>query len=256
MRTKGTTVGAASQPKTKDPADRIIIAATEMDRRDTRRFGLSIGVLLGGCGHYDGTDVHEAVFALLALEAVGERPVLIAPDRAQERTVDHLSGDEVQEGRNVLRESGRLARRPIRSLSEARPDEFEALIIPGGYGPVVNFSTGFARIGEPRALVPEIASFLKHFVEARKPIGCISLGEIPVRALLGDEIDVPAPPPGPAALNIDRERGIVHTPGFTAFTRLADVKAGIEAMVAEVLRLVQDRRREAAVAARAAPKTV
>jgi len=71
----------------------LIIAVTETERRETRRFGLSIGVLLGGCGHYDGTDVHEAVFALLALEAAGERPVLIAPDRAQERTVDHLSGD-------------------------------------------------------------------------------------------------------------------------------------------------------------------
>ena len=216
---------------------------------------MPIGVLLGGCGHYDGTDVHEGVFVLLALEAAGERPILIAPDRAQERTVDHLSGDEVREARNVLRESARLARRPIRSLSEARPDEFEALIIPGGYGPVVNFSTAFARLGEPRGLVPEIAAFLRHFVEARKPIGCVSLGEIPLRALLGDEIEVPAPPPGPAALNVDRERGIVHSPGFTAFTRLADVKAGIEAMVAEVLRLVDERRRTEA-AARAAAGTV
>ncbi len=212
---------------------------------------MSIGVLLGGCGHYDGTDVQEGVFVLLALEAAGERPILIAPDRTQERTVDHLSGDEVQEARNVLRESSRLARRPIRSLSEARPDEFEALIIPGGYGPVVNFSTGFARLGEPRALVPEIAAFLKHFVEAHKPIGCVSLGEVPLRTLLGDEIEVPAPPPGPAALNVDRERGIVHTPGFTASTRLADVKAGIDAMVAEVLRLVQERRRVAATRATA-----
>lgn len=207
---------------------------------------MSIGVLLGGCGHYDGTDVHEAVFLLLALEAAGERPVLIAPDRLQERTVEHLGGDEVREERNVLRESARLARRAIRSLSEARPDELEALIIPGGYGPVVNFSTGFARLGERRALHPEIASFLQHFLEARKPIGCISLGEIPVRELLGDPIDVPAPPAGPAALAIDQERGIVHTPGFTAFSRLADVRAGVEAMVAEVLRRVHDRRRAAA----------
>ena len=210
---------------------------------------MSIGVLLGGCGHYDGTDVHEAVFLLLALESAGERPVLIAPDRLQERTVEHLGGDEVREERNVLRESARLARRPIRSLSEARPEELEALIIPGGYGPVVNFTTGFARLGERRALLPEIAGFLKHFIEARKPIGCISLGEIPVRAFLEEEIDVPAPPASPVDLAVDQERGIVHTPGFTGFSRLADVKAGVEAMVAEVLRRVQDRRRAAAKAA-------
>ena len=207
---------------------------------------MSIGVLLGGCGHYDGTDVHEAVFLLLALESAGERPVLIAPDRLQERTVEHLGGDEVREERNVLRESARLARRPIRSLAEARPEELEALIIPGGYGPVVNFSTGFARLGERRALLPEIAGFLKHFIEAGKPIGCISLGEIPVRAFLEEAIDVPAPPASPVDLAVDQERGIVHTPGFTAFSRLADVKAGVEAMVAEVLRRVQDRRRAAA----------
>ena len=203
---------------------------------------MSIGVLLGGCGHYDGSDVHEVVFTLLALESAGERPALIAPDRPQERTVEHLGGDEVREDRNVLRESARLARRPIRALSEARPEELEALIIPGGYGPVVNFTTGFARLGERRTLHPEVASFLKHFIETRKPIGCISLGEIPVRAFLEQEIEVPSPPASPADLSVDRERGIVHTPGFTAFSRLADVKAGIEAMVAEVLRRVQERR--------------
>lgn len=209
---------------------------------------MSIGVLLGGCGHYDGTDAHEAVFLLLALETSGERPVLVAPDRPQERTVEHLGGEEVREARNVLRESARLARRAIRSLAEARPEDLEALIIPGGYGPVVNFSTGFARLGERRTLLPEVAVFLKHFIDARKPIGCISLGEIPVRELLGEPIEVPAPPARPVDLAIDEERGIVHTPGFTAFSRLADVRAGVEAMVAEVLRRVRERRLAAAKA--------
>ena len=88
MRTKGTTLRTPSQPKTKDPADRII-AVTKTDGRKARRFGLSIGVLLGGCGHYDGTDVHEAVFALLALEAAGE--VQPGCQRA-----DRREGDECQ----------------------------------------------------------------------------------------------------------------------------------------------------------------
>ncbi len=211
---------------------------------------MSIGVLLGGCGYYDGTDVHEAVFTLLAIEAAGERAILIAPDIPQERTVDHLSGDEMQEPRNVLRESARLARRPIRSLATVRDDEIEALIIPGGYGPVVNFSTGFARPREARLMHPEVGAFLRHVLDGRLPIGCVSLGEIPVRTVLGEEIDVPLPPADPQDLTIDHQRLIVHTPGFTAFTRLLDVKAGVEAMVAEVLRLVQERRRAGAAAAR------
>ena len=213
---------------------------------------MSVGVFLGGCGYYDGTDVHEAVFTLLAIEAAGEKAILVAPDVTQERTVDHLSGDEAQETRNVLRESARLARLPIRALLDVRHDELEALIIPGGYGPVVNFSTGFAKPGEPRAVRPDVAAFLLQFLAAGKPIGCVSLGEIPVRTVLGDEIEVPAPPAGPWVLAIDPKRAIIHTPGFTAFTRLADVKAGIDAMVGEVVKLVQERRRAAALASRGA----
>lgn len=214
---------------------------------------MAVGVLLGGCGYYDGTDVHEAAFTLLAIEAAGERAVLVAPDIAQERTVDHLSGDEApQEIRNVLRESARLARLPIRALRDVRHDELEALIIPGGYGPVVNFSTGFAKPGEPHAVRPDVAAFLSHFLDTGKPIGCVSLGEIPLRRVLGDEVEVPAPPAGPRVLAIDQKHAIIHTPGFTAFTRLADVKTGIDAMVGEVLRLVQERRRAAASAPRGA----
>jgi enhancing lycopene biosynthesis protein 2 len=209
---------------------------------------VSIGVLLGGCGYYDGTDVHEAVFTFLAIEEAGERAILVAPDIVQERTVDHLSGDEATDARNVLRESARLARRPVRALGDVRHDELEALLIPGGYGPVVNFSNAFARRGEPRTVRPEVGAFLRHFIETGKPIGCVSLGEIPLRTVLGDTIDVPAPPAGPQALSIDRERSIVHTPGSTAFTRLADVKTGIEAMVGEVLTLVRERRRVSAPA--------
>ena len=211
---------------------------------------MSIGVLLGGCGYYDGTDAHEAVFTLLAIETAGERAVLIAPDIDQERVVDHLTGEEISEKRNVMRESARLARLPIRSLSETRPEELEALIIPGGYGPVVNFSTGFARVGERRRIVGEVGEFLGRCLAARLPIGCVSLGEITLRTVVGDEIAVPAPPRSPSALAVDRERSIVHTPGSTAFTRLSDVKSGIDAMVAEVLSLVQERRRQTASADR------
>ena len=204
---------------------------------------MRIGVLLGGCGMYDGSDIHETVLLLLALEEAGERPVLIAPARPQERTVDHLSGEESEgERRDVLRESARLARGRVRTLAEVRPDDLEALIIPGGYGPVVNFSTGFAQVGAARRVVPEVAAFLRHFIEAGKPLGLISLGEIPVRTLLGEEIDLQAPPADPGVLRVDSARRIVHTPGFTAFPRLTEVRVGIEALVREILQLIEERR--------------
>jgi enhancing lycopene biosynthesis protein 2 len=206
---------------------------------------MRIGILLGGCGHYDGTDASEAVLALLALEEAGERPLLLAPDIPQVRSVDHLSGDEmVGERRGVLRESARLSRGVARALSDCRPDELEAIIIPGGYGPVVNFSVGFAELGKKRRIVPEIVDFLNHFLEARKPVGLISLGEVPVRTLLGQEMDAPPSGGDPRQVRIDRQRRIIHTPGFTTFSRLKDVRQGIEVMVAELLGMMKERARE------------
>jgi enhancing lycopene biosynthesis protein 2 len=207
-------------------------------------------VLLGGCGLYDGSDVHETVFVLLALEAAGERPVLLAPDRRQARTVDHLTGAAVEgDDRNVLQESARLSRGAVRTLSEYPPAMLEALVIPGGYGPVVNLATGFAEPGTVRSLHPEVAALLGHFLEEGKPVGLVGLGEVPVRMLLGQEVNSPATPAEPATLAIDPDRSIVHTPGFASFTRLDDVRTGIEAMITEVLRRMEARAQGARPAA-------
>jgi enhancing lycopene biosynthesis protein 2 len=204
---------------------------------------MRVGVLLGGCGLYDGSDAQETVLVLLALEAAGERPVLLAPDMAQERTVDHLTAVAQPEARNVLRESARLGRGSVRALDGMRPDDLEALVIPGGYGPVVNFSTGFAVPGAVHRLDPRIESWLRHFLDERKPLGLVGLGEVPVRMVLGLEIDAPQAPPSPGDLLVDEERRLVHTPGFAGFSRLLDVKTGIDAMVREVMRLMEDRSR-------------
>lgn len=206
---------------------------------------MRIGVLLGGCGHYDGTDAAEAIFVLLALEKSRERPVLLAPDIPQVRTVDHLSADGIEgESRSVMREAARLSRGTVRALASYRPEDLEAIIIPGGYGPVVNFSVGFAELGKKRSIVPEVERFLTHFLEARKPIGLVSLGEVPIRTLLRQELEPAEPPRDPTSLSLDRERRIVHTQGFTAFNRLEDVRAGIEAMVGEIMKMMSQRAHE------------
>jgi enhancing lycopene biosynthesis protein 2 len=197
---------------------------------------MRIGVLLAGCGLYDGSDVHETVFLLEALEAAGERPVLMAPDLPLARTVDHLTGDAVDgEERRVWRESARLARGRVRSLAEVDPGELLALIIPGGYGPALNFATGFATPDIERRLHPEVRAFLMHFVEAGKPIGLIGLGELPVALALGEPATAPETPVDPAAIAVDPRRPILRTPGFAAFTRLVDVRRGVESLVREIL---------------------
>ncbi len=200
---------------------------------------MRIGVLLAGSGLYDGSDVQETTFVLLALEEAGEKPLLLAPDIAQDRIVDHLTCEEVtDERRNVMRESARQARGGIHAMESYRPEDLEALIIPGGYGPVVNLSSGFARPGEPRRILSAVRGFIGHFIDERKPIGLVSLGEVPVRTLLGQELEIAPPPHDPEKPIVDEARRIVHTPGFSVFNRMQDVRRGIVAMVAEVLRLM------------------
>jgi enhancing lycopene biosynthesis protein 2 len=200
---------------------------------------MRIGVLLGGCGLYDGSDVFETVLVIQALEAAGERALLLAPDRMQTRTIDHLTGDVMPgEERNVLRESARLGRGRVQDLAAVPPDDVEALIVPGGYGPAVNLGGGFAEAGAARVLDPGVERFLRACLAAGKPVGLVGLGEIPVRLLLGQEVEAPASPADPSALRVDDRHRLVFTPGFAAFTRVADVRAGIDAMVERVLALL------------------
>ncbi len=206
---------------------------------------MRVGILLGGCGLYDGSDVHETVLLQAALEERGERPLFLAPDMPQSRTIDHLTAAAVEaDSRNVLRESARFGRGVVRALGEVRPDDLEALVIPGGYGPAVNFSAGFGIPGAARQVVPEVAAFLRHFIESGKPLGLVGLGEVPVRTLLRGPMN--PPPQEPSRPHIDADRPIIYTPGFAAFASLADVRIGIEAMVEALLRAMEDRLRTTA----------
>ncbi|HET8946938.1 MAG TPA: isoprenoid biosynthesis protein ElbB [Candidatus Polarisedimenticolia bacterium] len=201
---------------------------------------MRVGVLLAGCGLYDGSDPAETFLLLQALDEAGERPLLVAPDRPQARVVDHLTtAAEEGTGRSVLRESARLARQPVRSLLETDPEAIEALFIPGGYGAAINFQSGFAVPGAARPLHPEVERFLRGCLEAGKPIGTIGLGEVPLRALCG--LDLPEGPSGsPRQVEEDRARRWWHTAGAASGGRLADVRAGIAALVAAVLATMQE----------------
>jgi enhancing lycopene biosynthesis protein 2 len=201
---------------------------------------MRVGVLLAGCGLYDGSDPAETLLLLQALDEAGERPLILAPDRPQARVVDHLT-TSAEEGpaRNVLRESARLVRHPVRDLASESPESLEALFIPGGYGAAINFQESFAVPGAARPLHPEVDRFLRHFLEAGKPIGTIGLGEVPVRALCG--LDLPeAPSASPTRLEVDEERRLWHTAGAASGARLGELRAGIGALVEAVLAAIRD----------------
>ena len=61
-----------------------------------------IGVVLSGCGVYDGSEIHEAVITLLAIARNGAQAVCFAPDKPQRDVINHLTGEPLTEQRNVL----------------------------------------------------------------------------------------------------------------------------------------------------------
>lgn len=89
-----------------------------------------VAVILSGCGVYDGAEIHESVLTLLRLDQRGAQVQCFAPDIAQHHVINHLTGEEMPESRNVLIESARIARGEVKDIREANADDFDALIIP------------------------------------------------------------------------------------------------------------------------------
>ncbi len=140
-----------------------------------------IGVVLSGCGVYDGSEIHEAVITLLAIDRAGAEAVCMAPDIAQMHVVNHLTGEAAAgEKRNVLVESARIARGKIRDIKEVKAADFDALIFPGGFGAAKNLCD-FAVKGAACDVNPEVARLVRETLEGKKPLGrCLHRSGAPV----------------------------------------------------------------------------
>ncbi len=132
-------------------------------------------VILSGCGVYDGAEIHEAVMTLYAIAKEGAEYQIFAPDIDQHHVINHYSGKEMNEKRNVLIESARIARGKIKPLSKFNQKDFDALIMPGGFGVAKNLSD-FAFKGADCSVNEELKNALLEMYKNKKPIGalCIS----------------------------------------------------------------------------------
>jgi len=101
---------------------------------------MRIGVLLAGSGVYDGSEIHEATFTLLAIDELGHQAVCFAPNADQLHVVNHLTGEETNETRNTRVEAARIARGNIKPLEDIGIEDFDALVIPGGFGAAKNLN--------------------------------------------------------------------------------------------------------------------
>ena len=144
----------------------------------------TFAVILSGSGVFDGSEIHEAVLTLLAIDKLGATYQAFAPDIDQHHVVNHLTKKPTEETRNVLVESARLVRGDIRPLSVFRAEDFDALVLPGGYGAAKNLST-YAFDGTDMKVNPEVAKAIKDMHTLKKPIGAMCIAPVLLAKLLG-----------------------------------------------------------------------
>ena len=209
-----------------------------------------VAVVLSGSGVYDGTEIHEAVLTLLSLDNNGAEAVIYAPNVDQAHVINHLTGEPMDETRNVLVESARIARGKIADLAELSAGDADALVFPGGFGGAKNLCT-FAFDGTDMSVNPEVERVIGAFRKANKPIGFICITPalaakvIPgVTITLGCEGDAPAAARAMGATHtetsvdqivIDDEHNVVSTAAYMLGPWVGSVAKGIDALVVEVL---------------------
>ncbi|TDG15278.1 isoprenoid biosynthesis glyoxalase ElbB [Seongchinamella unica] len=213
-----------------------------------------VAVILAGCGVYDGAEINEAVLSLLCLEQQGASYQCFAPDREQMHVINHLSGEPAEgESRNVLVEAARIARGNIKPLAEARVEDFDALLVPGGFGAAKNLCD-FAVAGENMTVQEDFLQLARGFHRAGKPIGLICIAPVMAAAICGEgtRCTVGNDPDVAAAINamggqhlecpvtearVDAEKKMVTTPAYMLAGSVAEAYAGIGDCVKEVLAL-------------------
>lgn len=146
-----------------------------------------IAVILSGCGHLDGAEIREAVFTMLAIELNGNAKYdIFAPNQDQHHVINHLKGEEAGSSRNVLEESARIARGKIQPLEDFHMSNYQAVILPGGFGAAKNLSD-FAFKGSAGSLNDKLKQELIEAHNNKKPIGAICISPAVVALALGDK---------------------------------------------------------------------
>jgi len=142
-------------------------------------------VILAGNGVYDGAEIHEATLTMLAIMRQGAQYQCFAPNINQHHVINHLNGEEMDETRNVLIESARIARGDIKDLKEFDAADYDALILPGGFGAAKNLSS-VAIEGANASVNPDVENAIKQMFDNKKPIGALCISPTIIAKVLGD----------------------------------------------------------------------
>lgn len=142
-----------------------------------------IAVVLSGCGVYDGAEIHEATLSLYAIMKFGATYEIFAPDIPQHHVINHLNGEEMDESRNVLIESARIARGNIKPLSGFDASQYDGILFPGGFGAAKNLSS-YAFKGSEMEVNEEVVAAIRKMVDQEKPVGALCISPVILAKML------------------------------------------------------------------------
>lgn len=213
----------------------------------------NFAVILSGCGHQDGAEIHEATLTLWAIHKHGADFQCYAPDIKQHHVLNHITGQEMNEKRNVLIESARIARGKIAALATFAPDSADGLVIPGGFGAAKNLSS-YAFDGANCTVNPDVAAAVKAMHGAGKPIGALCIAPVILAKILGNVTLTIGQDQGTAdnlaamgarhqptmqgEIAVDRERKIVTTPCYMLNSRIDQIGEGADNLIRAMLELM------------------
>ncbi len=202
---------------------------------------------------FDGAEIHEATLTLYAIARQGAVYEIFAPDIPQHHVINHITGEEMDETRNVLVESARIARGKIRALSEFSARDFDALILPGGFGAAKNLST-FAFDGAACRVNPDVEKAVKEMASMGKPIGALCISPVILARILGDvELTIGQDAGTAEAIEkmgathtrtshgevvVDKKYKVVTTPCYMLDARIDQIGEGAENVVKAILGLI------------------
>lgn len=226
---------------------------------------MNIGVLLSGCGVYDGSEIQESVLSLLAIKEAGADYTCISINKNQHHVINHTTGEEQSESRNMLVESARISRGSVIDISEVDLRNIDALVIPGGFGNAKNLTT-WAFNGPDGEILPEVKLLLVNLVNIGKPIAALCVSpvvlakafensSIQLTMTLGtDQGSSPYDIPGFSAgiektgavaeyksvqeLSIDTTNKIISAPCYMMDADILEVRKNIQQAVNELVKLI------------------
>ena len=210
-----------------------------------------VAIILSGCGVFDGAEINETVLTALSLDQHGVKVEFFAPDINQASVINHQTGKEMDEERNVLIESGRITRGKTRDVSELKAEDFDAVILPGGFGVASNLSDLSSK-GTQSTVEETTLQAILQFKEAKKPVGLICISPAlsakifgaGVRCTIGTDVDTAELVRQMGAVHedtavdgivVDEEHRLVTTPAYMLTESLSEAFVGINKLVEQVL---------------------